>query len=89
METDVLTCSHLKLDALKVAIESAWTKLNEEVVRRSCNTVKARVRLMIKAEGGNFEIRCVHYVFNTLLKSCVKTFFHYFLVFFYKRFFDG
>ena len=41
VETDVSTCSHPKMDSLKAAIQSVWTKFNEEVVRRSCASVKA------------------------------------------------
>ena len=63
------------MDLLKAAIQLVWAKLKEEVVRRSCASVKARLRLMIKAEDCDFEIWSVHYVFNILLKSCVKVFF--------------
>ena len=64
------------MDSLKATIQSAWTKLNEEVVRRSCASVEVRLRLMIKAKGGAFEIWPVHYVFSIHQKSCVETFTH-------------
>ena len=78
LELAVLTCSHppKKMDLLKAAIQSAWTKLNKEMVQRSSASVKARLRLMIKAKDGDFENWSVHYVFYTLLKSSVKAFFH-------------
>ena len=73
---NVLTYSQPKMDLLKAVIQSAWTKLNEEAVRRSCASVKAGLRHMIKAKGDVFEIWPVYYVFNEVLKSCVKDFFH-------------
>ena len=64
------------MDLLKAAIQLVWAKLKEEVVRRSCASVKARLRFMIKAKGGAFEIWSVHFVFNIHEKSCVKAFSH-------------
>ena len=56
LESDVSTRSYPNLDSLKAAIHSAWAKLDEEVVRRSCASVTTRIELMIKAKGGHFEI---------------------------------
>ena len=48
-ENDLSTRCYPNLDSLKAAFQSAWTKFDEEVVQRSCASVKARIRLMIKA----------------------------------------
>ena len=64
------------MDSLKAAIQSSLTKFNEDVVRRSGASVKAHLRLMIKANVSDFENLSVHYVFNILQKSYVKAFFH-------------
>ena len=54
LELDVLTSSHPKIDSLNADIQSDWSKLNEEVMQRSCASVKVRLKLMFKAKGGDF-----------------------------------
>lgn len=56
LESDVSSRSYPNLNSLNAAIHSAWAKLDEEVVRRSCASVTSRIKLMIKAKGGHFEI---------------------------------
>ena len=56
LERDVSTRYHPNSDLLTAVIQSAWTKLDEKVVRRFCASVKARLRLIIKAKGGHFGI---------------------------------
>ena len=89
LDMDVLTCTPHKMNSLKAAIQSAWTKLNDKVVRRSCASVKARLRLMIKAKCGDFEIWSVRYVFNIVLKSFVNHFSIKILVLILFEIFDG
>ena len=73
-ERDVSTGSHPILDSLKAAIQSVWKELDQQVVRRSCASVRARLRFMIKARGGHFKMKSGHYVSNIILNCCVKIF---------------
>ena len=72
LKSDVSTRSQPIFDSLKAANQSDWTKLDIKVVRCSCPSVKVRLRLTIKAEGGYFEIWSAHFVFEILLKTCAK-----------------
>ena len=42
----------------------------------SCASVKARLRLIIEANGGHSEIQSAHYILKTLPKSFIEAFFH-------------
>ena len=46
------------------------------MVQRACVSVKARLRLMIKAKGDDFEIWSVLYFFNILMNTRVISFFN-------------
>ena len=74
LESEVSTRSYPNLDSLKAAIRSAWAKLDEEVVRHSCASVKTLVEKMIKAKGGHFEISYVNLILNILLNDSEKAF---------------
>ena len=61
---DVSVRSHPNSDSLQATIQSAWTKMDEKVLRRFCASAKAHLRLMIKAGGGSFKILLIHYIFE-------------------------
>ena len=43
------------VDALKVALRSAWETISEEEVRAACGSTVKRLMAMVKAKGGHFE----------------------------------
>ena len=56
LESDVSAKSYTSVPALKDALLASWSALDEEVVRRSCDSVTRRLELMVKAKGGHFEM---------------------------------
>ena len=71
LKREVSHRSSPNFESLKAAIKSNLINLDEKVVRRSCASMKARLKLIIKAKSDNFEIKSVHKALNILLKSCV------------------
>ncbi|QQP50558.1 Uncharacterized protein FKW44_011592 [Caligus rogercresseyi] len=42
-------------DQLMGAVEAAWNKIPEEIVRNSCTSVVKRLRAVVRANGGHVE----------------------------------
>ena len=56
LEREVSTRYRPLSNSLKAVILSAWTKLDEKVVWRSCASLRARLKRNIKEKGSHFEI---------------------------------
>ena len=55
LESDVSKISYSSVAALKKALVTSWSNLDEETVRHSCESVTSRLKAMIKAKGGHIE----------------------------------
>ena len=55
LENDVSKVSHSSVPALKLALGTAWSNLDADVVRRACASVTPRLRAIVKAKGGHIE----------------------------------
>ncbi|CAP20883.1 Protein CBG24224 [Caenorhabditis briggsae] len=55
LEEKVMARSHPNVDSLKAALLKAWDDLDDDYLRRTVASVRARLKACIKAEGSNFE----------------------------------
>ena len=55
LESDVSKISHSSVTALKQALATAWSNVDQETVRRSCLSVTSRLKALVRAKGGHIE----------------------------------
>ena len=55
LESDVSKISYSSVTALKQALATAWSNVDQETVRRSCLSVTSRLKALVRAKGGHIE----------------------------------